>query len=443
MLLLCGALSGCGKPEQPKNSASTPASAATQAQSKAQSATSPTNAPDPLNPATIKPQTVWVRYPQPNTALSPVAALGKKMFFDRSLSASGQMACATCHDPDHAYGPANGLAAQLGGTDMQHQGNRAVPSLRYMMFTPRFTRHYSLPSPDGVEDEGPTGGFTRDGGVDSLHEQAAVPLLNMNEMANHAAEEFLGRLQKTAYATEFGSVFGEESLKDAKQALQKAGLAIEAFETEDSSFQPYTSKFDSVMAGNAGFTPAEANGFRLFNNPQQANCAKCHTTTTGPGGRPAQFTDFGLIALGVPRNTELSVNRDPKYYDLGLCGPTHPDLQKETQYCGMFKTPTLRNAASRSVFFHNGRVHKLEDAIRFYVERDLHPEKWYPSKGGKVDQYDDLPPRLRANVDHVNAPFNRKAGSKPVLNDDEIADMVAFIKTLDDGYSLQAGGKAR
>ena len=43
-----------------------------------------------------------------------LAALGKKIFFDPALSASGRMSCATCHNPQHAYGPPNGQAVQLG-----------------------------------------------------------------------------------------------------------------------------------------------------------------------------------------------------------------------------------------------------------------------------------------------------------------------------------------
>jgi cytochrome c peroxidase len=42
--------------------------------------------------------------------LSAAAEVGKHMFFDKGLSGSGQIACSTCHDPDHAYGPPNGLA---------------------------------------------------------------------------------------------------------------------------------------------------------------------------------------------------------------------------------------------------------------------------------------------------------------------------------------------
>jgi len=382
---------------------------------------------------------VWVRYPQPNSSLSPLASLGKQIFFDTSLSASGKLACSTCHNPDHAYGPPNGLAVQLGGSDMHHPGTRAVPSLRYMRFTPKFTRHYVIPSPDGAEDEGPAGGFTHDGQVDSLHEQASIPLLNVNEMANADAASVSSKLKQARYADQFQKLFGVDVFNVPAKAMEKATLALEAFETEDASFQPYTSKFDAAMAGNVNFSADELRGYALFNNPAKGNCAKCHIDTPGPGGRPAQFTDFEFEAVGVPRNPEIAANRNSKYFDLGLCGPARKDLAKETNFCGMFKTPTLRNVVSRQVYFHNGRFHTLDDMMHFYAERDTDPAKWYTKKNGKTALYDDLPIIYRDNIDHVNAPFNRKFGEPPALNDDEIRDVIAFLKTLDDGYSVQSG----
>ncbi|AMO98112.1 cytochrome c family protein [Collimonas arenae] len=391
-------------------------------------------------PADKKPSLkMWVRYPEPPATLSAAATLGKQLFFDASLSASGKMSCATCHSPDHAYGPPNGLAVQLGGADMQRQGTRGVPSLRYLGFTPKFTRHYYVPGPDETEDEGPTGGFTHDGAVDSLHEQALIPLLNPNEMANANPAEIAAKLQKTSYVEQFRQVYGAGIFDHPEAAVEKATLALEAFQTEDPSFHPYTSKFDAAMAGNADFTPAELRGYGLFNNPNKGNCAKCHVDTPGPGGRPAQFTDFGFQALGVPRNPEIAANRNPKYFDLGICGPDRKDMAKESEFCGMFKSPTLRNVATRGAFFHNGRFHTLEDMLHFYVERDTDPAKWYPKVKGKVAKFDDLPPRYRANIDTLDAPLNRKTGDKPALNDEEIGDLIAFLKTLNDGYSAKSG----
>ncbi len=60
-----------------------------------------------------------------------------------------------------------------------------------------------------------------------------------------------------------------------------------------------------------------------------------------------------------------------------------------------------------------------------------------------MQSFDDLPAKYRANIDHVDVPFNLKAGDKPLLGDQEIADLIAFMKTLDDGYSIESGGKPR
>lgn len=383
----------------------------------------------------------WVRYPANPATLSAQAQLGKQLFFDASLSASGKMSCASCHSPEHAYGPPNGLAVQLGGPDMRQPGTRSVPSLRYLNFTPLFSRHFYTPASEDTEDEGPTGGFMRDGSAASLREQASMPLLNPNEMANRNAADVVEKLQHSASAENFRKVFGAQIFSQTDQAFVRLGEALEAFQTEDASFHPYTSKFDAAMSGHADFTAAELRGYALFNNPDKGNCAKCHLDTPGPGGRPAQFADFSFIALGVPRNPEIPVNRDPKYFDLGLCGPYRRDLAKEADFCGMFKSPTLRNVATRSVFFHNGRFHNLEDVMHFYVERDTNPGKWYPKRAnGKVDKFNDLPPRDRDNVDFADAPMDRKLGGKPALNDAEIRDVIAFLQTLNDGYSATAGG---
>ena len=76
-----------------------------------------------------------------------------------------------------------------------------------------------------------------------------------------------------------------------------------------------------------------------------------------------------LIALGVPRNPEIQANGDPQFYDLGLCGPVRKDLRHNEEYCGRFMTPSLRNVAVRDVFFHNGAIRSLKEAIAFYVEK--------------------------------------------------------------------------
>ena len=382
----------------------------------------------------------WVRYPPVPARLSPQAELGRRLFFDTALSASGRMSCASCHDPARAYGPPDGRAVQPGGKDRLQSGMRAVPSLRYLDDTPLFSLHAFIPGSEDAEYEGPSGGFDQDGAAASRQQQAAGPLLDPSEMANASPAAVVAAVRDGAYAQQFAQVFGADVFRHPRQAFDDVGAALQAFQAEDPSFHPYTSKFDAVMSGHARFTPQELRGYALFNDPSKGNCAACHIDVPGPGGRPAAFTDYAYEALGVPRNPQIPANRNPHYYDMGLCGPKRHDLAKQTQYCGMFKTPTLRNVATRRVFFHNGYFHTLDAMMHFYVERDTDPRKWYPVVRGKVQKFDDLPPRYRANVDRSDAPMNRRPGDKPALDAREIADVIAFLKTLDDGYSDQAGG---
>ena len=104
------------------------------------------------------------------------------------------------------------------------------------------------------------------------------------------------------------------------------------------------------------------------------------------------------------------------------------DLADHPEYCGLFKTPTLRNVALRQSFFHNGVFHTLRQAIEFYVQRETDPAKWY----GRT-KYDDLPAQYRANV-NIEPPFDRRPGDAPALDDAEIDDLIAFLQTLTDGY---------
>jgi cytochrome c peroxidase len=281
-----------------------------------------------------------------------LVALGKKIFFDSSLSSSGQMACSTCHDPAHAYAPANDRPVQLGGPKLDQQGMRAVPSLRYVLNrTPFWSKSYiSNPAERILEgEEPPVGGFGWDGRFNTLHDQAEFPLLAANEMANGSRELVASKVQHAAYAEEFRSIFGAGIFDDPQRVFKDAALALERFELDDPSFHPYSSKYDAFLEGKAMLTKQELRGLALFNDPQRGNCATCHLDAKGVDGSHPLFTDYQFEALGVPRNPQLSANRVATYFDQGLCGPVRADQASQQQYCGMFKTPTLRNVASRGV----------------------------------------------------------------------------------------------
>ncbi len=222
--------------------------------------------------------------------LSPPALVGQKMFSDASLSGSGKLACTSCHDPDHAYAPANGLAVQRGGRSLGDSGTRAVPSLRYKEYIPPYAD--LLDNPDGISNPGPGGGLTQDGRAPTLAEQAKIPLLAANEMANKSAADVAAKLSKADYADLFRQAFGADVFADPQQTFQKAMEALQAFQIEDYSFHPYSSKFD-LFAGNkigGTFTPAERRGFTVFMNPQKGNCFACHYSGAGyPWASPSGY----------------------------------------------------------------------------------------------------------------------------------------------------------
>ena len=69
------------------------------------------------------------------------------------------------------------------------------------------------------------------------------------------------------------------------------------------------------------------------------------------------------------------------------------------------------------------------------MQRDTNFEKWYPAGiDGTLRKFDDLPPQYRANLNITEVPYNRQPGDAPALSDAEIDDVIAFLKTLSDGY---------
>jgi cytochrome c peroxidase len=328
----------------------------------------------------------------------------------------------------------------MGGASMDRPGLRAVPSLRYLSDTPRFARHSYIDVGREREDVGPAGGLMLDGRADNLREQMLLPLLDSAEMANSSVGEVAAKLRRASYAAELRRLSGTAASgadaqpldAAAEPLIEAAAAALERFELEDPSFHPYSSRFDAYLRGAGALSADESEGLRLFVDPAKGNCAACHAATTGPGGSAPTFTDHSFHALGVPRNPAIQANTDPRFFDLGMCGPRRQDLRGETQYCGYFKTPTLRNVTRRRFFFHNGRFTDLADVMRFYVARDTDPGRWYPTVTGKLRKFDDLPARYRDNVNTSDAPLNRGPREAPALNAAEIDKVVAFLGTLSD-----------
>ena len=424
------------------------------------------------------------------TTLSLMAQVGQKAFVDQTLSGGRNMSCASCHSPQYAYGPPNSLSVQL-GSDPTKAGTRTPPSLRYKDETPPYADLAA--NPDGVTLAAAGGGFMWDGRAATLADQAGMPLLNPLEMNAPSKAAVVTAVQNGTYANLFKQAFGASVFGNTDTAFAAIGTAIQAYETEDLSFHPYSSKFDLYVHNKVGgkLTAAEDRGLRIFNDGGTANCSACHYAGVNFNGSQGLMTDFTYQAIGAPRNDSSipgnpdpipANDADPTYFDMGLCGPLRTDhtpaqLGTPDPYCAKFKVPTLRNAATRSVFFHNGVFHSLNQVVHFYNTRDTNPEYWYPSTGGSgtavatpswalqlnvvpgatVNKFNDIPLDEQGNVDeevplgtgttppdNVNATtlgngvLPRDPGSTPSMTDDQIADLICFLGTLSDGYQPPA-----
>ena len=321
---------------------------------------------------------------------------------------------------------------QRGGTNGRSFGVRAVPSLKYTQNTPPFTEHFVDDDGDDSVDQGPAGGRTWDGRSQSVHDQARLPLFSPFEMANKDSDTVVAKVL-AGHALQFRALFGEKVFDDPALAFKGVLMALEAYQQSPAEFYPYDSKYDAYLKNGTALSAQEMRGLAAFNDPEKGNCARCHPSAKVKGAFP-QFTDFGFAAIGAPRNSSIPANADRGYYDLGLCGPYRTDLRDRQEYCGMFRTPSLRNVARRPVFLHNGVFHSLSDVVRFYAERDTNPQRWYPrAPDGRILKFDDLPRAFAGNVD-TQAPFDRRAGDASALSEQDIEDIVAFLQTLTDGF---------
>jgi cytochrome c peroxidase len=420
-----------------------------------------------------------------SVSLSPAAQLGDQLFSDTSLSASGRQACSTCHVPSHAYTSTDGLSVPLGGREMNLPGLRNAPSLVYAFLTPPFS----------IVAGSATGGFFRDGRASSLAAQAAQPFVTAFEMANQNTAEVIARLQASPVSlAQFVAVYGADALNDPDVALQDMAQALAAYEIEDPSFHPFSSKFDFWLSGKAQLSAAEERGLALFNDPTRGNCTACHPSQRQGYSEHPLFTDFTYDNIGVPRNWKIAANSaepvspvsgealtyipvetnipagsEYAYYDLGLCGPLapastdphpRPVFSATTSLCGQFKVPTLRNIALTAPYFHNGVFDTLKQVLEWYVTRDINNNtgnnpnpvtagpggnpyvpvgSFYTAADGSADrfEYNDLPVAFDANVNVGEVPYTPPTfggGQAPTLTADDINAVIAFLCTLTDGY---------
>jgi cytochrome c peroxidase len=398
--------------------------------------------------------------------LSPVETLGKAIFFDTSLSANGNQSCASCHDPAAGFtsplADFNAAGAVVEGSVPGRFGNRKPPSAAYATFSP--VLHH-------IDDDGVTivGGAFLDGRAtgkklgSAIADQAQGPFLNPDEMAlPHAAcvvAKVLNPADPAAYPIRFTDVWGADAAFDVPAeitarcddpdaeitigdealsaridaAFDRIAISIARFESSE-EVNPFSSRFDAWVAGTGTLSEQELRGFEVFEAEKKGNCAACHVLTPTGREQHAVFTDWTFDNLGVPRNRDNPQGAD--YVDPGLgaflkTDPVYAAYADDVM--GAQQVPTLRNLNKRvspdapKAYMHNGYFKTLEGVVHFYNTRDVLPRCADPL----ASEAEALAAKCWP-VPQFEATMNKDELGNLKLTPEEEADLVAFLKVLDD-----------
>lgn len=251
-------------------------------------------------------------FPENNPYSEAKKELGKMLFFDPRLSKSKQISCASCHDPELAWG--DGRTISYGHN--RQTGKRNSPSLLNIGY-------HSV--------------FFWDGRAASLENQALGPITDPVEMAATETISIKNIKKIKGYKPYFREAFGDEKI-----TIERILKAIATYERTITSKK---SKFDSFIEGKSDiFTDEEVIGLHLFRT--KARCINCHNT---PLFSNQKFHNVGLSYYGRT------------FEDLGKYNITH---KKED--VGKFKTPSLREIGRTAPYMHNGLMPNLEGIIEMY-----------------------------------------------------------------------------
>jgi len=347
-----------------------------------------------------------------NGAGASQRSVGKKIFFDEDLSSNGNQSCGSCHDPAAGFADPNVLATSpvSEGSVPGQFGNRNAPTAAYASLIPPFAALMTQTVDLTVSNF--HGGQFLDGRASTLADQAKAPFLNPVEMNNADKATVVTKVQNSSYADEFIEVFGANAFANVDQAYDNIAAAIAAFETS-SEVNPFTSKFDAVMAGNASFNMSEQRGFDLFTGTA-AKCGNCHTVNS-PDATGSLFTDFNYYNIATPANPGNPAN---PFTDIGLGDNmliANPVTRAAEQ--GKFRTPTLRNVELTAPYMHNGAFATLNEVIQHY---DL---------GATEGLF------FRAEVENdIALELNYRLDLPLGLSVQDYTDIENFMLTLTDGY---------
>jgi cytochrome c peroxidase len=382
--------------------------------------------------------------------LTPMEELGKSIFFDQNLSKNSNQACAACHSPETGFtGPLsdiNAHGAVYEGSIAGHFGNRKPPSAAYATLSP--VLHYEFEKKEALFEGGNfwNGRATGETLGNPAADQAQFPFLNPLEQALDNAGGVVSRVCSGNYAVLFEEVWGSGACSESNSTnYDRIALSIAAYEASD-EVNPFTSKYDYYLKGMVDLTKQERKGLNLFKG--KGKCSRCHVLDVGEDGTPPLLTDFTYDNLGVPRNpenpfyTQASVFNPQGYawVDQGLgeflLGRGDYQTFADENY-GKQKVPTLRNVDKRPYpdfnksYTHNGYFKSLKTIVHFYNTRDVKPacENNMTTEADAIAQDCWPVPEVPQNVN------TRELGNLHMSEEQEDA-IVAFLKTLSDGYEL-------
>ncbi|MEO0422123.1 MAG: cytochrome c peroxidase [Pseudomonadota bacterium] len=329
--------------------------------------------------------------PSPSNALadSPAAAaLGERLFFDTRLSANGEVSCANCHQPTHAFADSTARSRGLSLTGRNAPTVLGGAYQRWLYWDGRRDSLWAqaltpIEHPDeqglgrvavlAVLAEDPT---YREAWVD-LFDEAPLDVSDAERFPLHATP----RADAPALAAWQQMASDDRARVDA--AFARVGKAIAAYER---TLLPAPSRFDRFVAallagdvtGGGYLSDEEQAGLRLFIG-DRAQCTQCHN---GPMFSNGGFHNIGLIARTATADTadlgRAAAVREVREDPFNCLGP-HSDAApadcaelrfmkaRGADLLGAFRVPTLRNVARTAPYMHDGRFADLAAVLAHYV----------------------------------------------------------------------------
>jgi cytochrome c peroxidase len=252
-----------------------------------------------------------------NEAVSPLAALGRELYFDQRLSRTGKISCNSCHPLDRYGATHDRVSTGILG----RKGKRNAP-----------TTYNSAGQIAQMWD----------GRAANVEKQASMPLENHEEMDLSATEVVTALEGVRGYREEFARLFPGDP---RPVSVEHLGLAIGAFER--GLVTP--SRWDRYLRGDVdALTPREKAGAKAFAN---LGCIVCHT---GPYVGGSMFERLGA-RVPWPRSEDRGRKQ--------VTGAAADDM--------VFKVPSLRNVAMTAPYFHDGSAATLNEAVRLMARHQL------------------------------------------------------------------------